>query len=73
MKKDFKNEKLLDAQLADVQGGTQQPDSTMHIICQYPGCGWTFHGPDAEAMAAEQEHRNTTGHNKFTAWSERKI
>ncbi len=65
MKKDLKDEKLLDEQLADVQGGAFMIASIMNVVCLHTGCNWAFGGPDAEAMAAKQEHTNATGHNQF--------
>ncbi len=69
MKKDMKNEKLLEEQLGQVQGGlvNQIPTATI-IYCLQPGCNWVYNGLVDGAEAARQAHTNATGHNQF-AWS----
>ncbi len=52
MKKDPRNEKLLEEQLDGVQGGRGNPRG--RAVCQM--CPWRFEGPYSEVIAAYDEH-----------------
>ncbi|MBP7330937.1 MAG: hypothetical protein BWY65_01528 [Firmicutes bacterium ADurb.Bin373] len=61
MKKDLKNEKLLDEQLGRVQGGASKNIVTVH--CQQ--CPWTYEGPADVALTAQKIHTRDTGHRWY--------
>jgi hypothetical protein len=52
VKKDPRNEKLLEEQLDGVQGGRGNPRG--RAVCQM--CPWRFEGPYSEVIAAYDEH-----------------
>ncbi len=67
MKRDPKNEKLLDEQLSQVQGGIvgSGEKNTSLVFCLHPGCNWACNRLHEELEAAKQAHTNATGHNMF--------
>ena len=67
MKKDQKEEKLLEEQLDRVRGGfvSGQGKNATIIYCPQPGRCWGSNGLVVGLSAAQHAHTNATAHNLF--------